>query len=668
MAIPQLDDEQIRTWTLEQKDRWWLANVWRGDMPQLTVRSGITGFLLGGFLSATNLYVGAKTGWTLGVGLTSVILAFVAFRVLASLRLAKDFTILENNAMQSIATAAGYMTGPLVASMSAYMLVTNKLIPWYQIVGWSVILALIGVLVAFPMKRRFINDEQQPFPEGRACGVVLDALYTSEAAVGVFKAKALLFASIFGGVMTFIMGEGYQTWLQVKLLGLESVIFLRERVTDYFYLWFATGADGQIDPTAIPRIGGIDARELGLGFSLNMSMFGAGGLMGTRVANSLLIGCVLNFVILAPWMINVGDISPKTVLATGEVVLNKLNEPVFGRNQILNTWSLWWGISAMVVASLTALFAKPKVIISAFTGLFSKRDESKVDVLKHIELPVWLSFVGVPVLTGVAVFLGHQWFGLVWWHGLLAIPLIIVLSLIAANATGLTSTTPTGALSKITQFTFGAIDRTNPATNLMTAGMTSEIASNASNLLMDIKPGYMLGAKPRQQAIGHVIGVVSGAIAATPLFYFLFFWKYKAGDDIAPYLSTEQYPFPGASIWKGVSDLIQSGGSNLAHSAVIAMVIAGLLSMILEIARIKSKGKLPIVPLAIGLGVVIPPDSTFMMWAGAMFFALMGRVYSAPGTRGNLLWVGTHEPICAGLIAGTAIIGIGDTLVTTFLL
>lgn len=129
MPIPQLTEEQIRTWTREQKDRWWLTTVFRGDMPQLTIRSAITGFLLGGVLSATNLYVGAKTGVTLGVGLTSVILAFGLFRALAGSGLVKDFTILENNAMQSIATAAGYMTAPLISSLAAYMLIINKPIP-----------------------------------------------------------------------------------------------------------------------------------------------------------------------------------------------------------------------------------------------------------------------------------------------------------------------------------------------------------------------------------------------------------------------------------------------------------------------------------------------------------------------------------------------------------
>jgi uncharacterized oligopeptide transporter (OPT) family protein len=175
MALQQLTSEQVRDWTREQKDRWWFENVYRGNMPQLTLRSALTGFVLGGLLSVTNLYIGAKTGWTLGVGLTSVILAFAIYRVFSQLG-ARDMTILENNCVQSIATAAGYMTMPLTSGLAAYMWATNTVLPWWQIMVFMTVLSILGVLVAFPMKRRFINDEQHPFPEGRACGVVLDAL------------------------------------------------------------------------------------------------------------------------------------------------------------------------------------------------------------------------------------------------------------------------------------------------------------------------------------------------------------------------------------------------------------------------------------------------------------------------------------------------------------
>src|SRR5687767_3128409 len=154
MAILHLSDEQIRDWTREQKDRWWLDNVYRGDMPQLTLRAAVTGFLLGGVLAATALYIAGKTGIGIGVGLTSVILAFAIYRGLAKIGIAHDFTILENNCTQSIATAAGYMVSPLISALAAYMLVTAKIIPAWHIIAWMIVVAVTGVLPAFPLKRR----------------------------------------------------------------------------------------------------------------------------------------------------------------------------------------------------------------------------------------------------------------------------------------------------------------------------------------------------------------------------------------------------------------------------------------------------------------------------------------------------------------------------------
>src|SRR4030095_13181050 len=126
--------------------------LFRRDRPQLTLRSGLTGFVLGGVLSATALYIAAKTAITIGVGLTSVILSFAIYRLFARAGVAGDYTILENNCTQSIATAAGYMVTPLVSSLAAYMLVTGTIVPWWHIVLWMSVLSILRVLVAFAIK------------------------------------------------------------------------------------------------------------------------------------------------------------------------------------------------------------------------------------------------------------------------------------------------------------------------------------------------------------------------------------------------------------------------------------------------------------------------------------------------------------------------------------
>jgi uncharacterized oligopeptide transporter (OPT) family protein len=227
----------------------------------------------------------------------------------------------------------------------------------------------------------------------------------------------------------------------------------------------------------------------------------------------------------------------------------------------------------------------------------------------------------------------------------------------------LTSWTPTGALSKITQFTMGAIDRANPASNLIPATMTAEISANASNLLSDIKPGYMLGAKPRQQAIGHIIGVIAGAAASTPLFYLLFLPPAADGTRSASTIVSDQFAMPSALQWKGVADLITNGVSRLPQSAVVSMIAAAVVAFVFEVTRIKTKGKFPLSAVSIGLGVVLPPESCLAMWVGAMMFWWMGRRKYEVGSKQHAIWVEGQESISAGLISGSALIGIGNAIV-----
>ena len=277
MAIKQLTEEQIRDWTLEQKDRWWLENVYRGDMPQLTWRAGLTGFILGGFLSATNLYIGARTGWSLGVGITSVIMAFAFFKVLQQFGV-REFTILENNAMQSIATSAGYMTMPLTSSLVAYMIANQVLLPWWQIIAWNSAISILGVLFAFPMKRRFINDEQHPFPEGQAAGVVMDMLHSSDAAVGMFKAKVLAYSAGFAAFIRFLQGEKLQELLQVKILRAKVLIWhLPEDLFDFLERW----------KLKVPTMNGIDTRQLGISPGLDVMMMGAGSFTEVAIGGAV---------------------------------------------------------------------------------------------------------------------------------------------------------------------------------------------------------------------------------------------------------------------------------------------------------------------------------------------------------------------------------------------
>ncbi len=633
-AHKRLTEEEIRTWTLEQKDRWWLANVFRGDMPQLTIRSALSGMLLGGVLSLTNLYVGVKTGWTLGVGITSVILAFAIFKVANAFHLTKtEFSLLENNCMQSIATSAGYMTAPLVSSLAAYMMVTHQVVPLFVSIVWMVSISLLGVLFAFPLKRRFINDEQLPFPEGRAAGVVLEALYTGDARAGMFKAKLLAATSAFGGLLKVFQSEKITQRLHVAFLHVPE--FLDEWV--YRRGWN-------------PRIMGTPLRLLTVRPDTDFVLMAAGGLMGIRTGVSIMVGALVNFLVLVPWAMRHGDIH-------GRIVDGQLTYSW----RAITMWTLWGGVAMMTTSSLFAFFSKPKVLISAFTGMFKKRVGGD-DPLKDIELPMRVFVIGIPLVGAVVVTLARVFFGVKIWMGILAIPMVFIFTLIAVNATGLTSITPTGALGKLTQLTYAAIAPGNIKTNLMTAGITGEVAGNASNLLMDIKPGYMLGGKPRHQAIGHALGIIAGTAVAVPVFYKVFLRNNPDG------LITPRQPFPGATVWRAVAEALTSGLSHIPESARWAALVGAILGIVLEIAKLASKGKFWLSAVGIGLAFVIPFNTCFAMFLGSFIFFVGERIFAKRSEKSlaHQLFVQNPEATCAGVVAGGALMGIVVTILEVF--
>lgn len=613
MAIQELSEEQLHTMTLEEKDAWWLKNVYQGDMPQLTLRSALTGMILGGVLSLTNLYIGMKTGWTLGVGVSSVILSFAFFKAMSKFKLGSDMSILENNAMQSIATSAGYMTAPLMASIPAYMMVTGHVIPMWQTFWWIVVLAVLGVLFAFPLKKRFINDEQLPFPEGYAAAVVLESLHSDQGKEGMFKAKILMAGAGLSALIETLRSENVLKAIKLPFLTLPGY-------WDDFIYKFAT-----------PKIMNSPLKDLTIQWDTSIVMLGTGGLMSMKTSMSILIGAILNYFICAPILIDMGIIPEAKFKA-------------------IAMWSLWGGASIMTTASLFSFFAKPQILVQSFQKLFTKGPK-KVDILEKIELPMWLFAIGIPIVGALVVYLGHVWFDIHYILGLIAVPLVFVFTLIAVTSTGLTAITPGSALGKLTQITYGVLAPGNVTTNLMTAGITSEVSLNASNLLMDIKPAYMLGGKPRHQAVGHFLGIFAGALVAVPVFYSLFH------GDINVFTS-ELMPLPGASIWKGVAEALTKGLSNLHISAQYAAVVGGLLGILIEYMNKRTRGRFPLSGIGLGLGFVLRFTDSWSMALGTLIFWAARKMMKDKNSTGYRTFVDNQETLAAGVIAGGSIIGI----------
>ena len=168
-----------KTLSPEELELQWFQKHYRGDMKQLTPRAVVMGGFLGAFLSLTNIYIGLKTGWGFGVAITACVLSFAIWSSFYKMGIVKShMTILENNAMQSAASAAGYSTGgTLVSAISAYLLINGEHIPYGVLTAWIFFLAVLGVTLAIPMKRQMINVERLRFPSGIAAAMTLRSLH-----------------------------------------------------------------------------------------------------------------------------------------------------------------------------------------------------------------------------------------------------------------------------------------------------------------------------------------------------------------------------------------------------------------------------------------------------------------------------------------------------------
>lgn len=205
MAATTLPADEKRT--PDEIEREWFENVYQGDrMKQLTPRALVMGMALGAFMSLSNIYIGLKAGWSLGVAITSTILAFAIFATLNKLfpKWFPPFSILENNAMASCASAAGYMTGAgLVNAIPALMMLNPQAVPgpWVLTI-WIVVISWLGVFLAVPAKRQFINIEKLPYPSGIAAATTMRSLH-EHGGEAQKQAAALGVGVAVGGVTTW---------------------------------------------------------------------------------------------------------------------------------------------------------------------------------------------------------------------------------------------------------------------------------------------------------------------------------------------------------------------------------------------------------------------------------------------------------------------------------
>jgi uncharacterized oligopeptide transporter (OPT) family protein len=637
-ARPALADETVSPaaiegfkGTPEEIEGRWLAAVYagRGDsQKQLTLRAVLMGGFLGMLMSLSNLYTMLKLGGMFGVAITACVLSYVIWNGLRALSGGKlsQMTILENNCMQSTASAAGYSTGGTVTTALGALLLAQGVHQSWQVVALFVFFtAALGVFLAVPLKRQMINVEQLKFPSGIAAAMTLQSLY-SKGTEALKKAYALLLALAAGGLAACLRTSdalvdalrktGHpQGWLEK----VQSIFFLPEALN--LPRWLNPIGRGQM---------------AGLSFEPGVLLVGAGMLAGTRVSLSMLAGSVLLYYIVAPQLLamDVAHVGAAGYLPSFAVRDNGDFNPI--------RWALWGGTSLMLFASLTQVALQWRTLARAF-GTFKQTCAGQTDPSASIEVPLrWLAAGLAPITIGMVV-VQYVAFHISITLGLVSVAFAFLVSLVCCRATGETDNTPIGAMGKLTQLLFAVLPGASgvATTNLMAAGTTAAAGTAAADLLTDLKSGYLLGANPRKQFLAQFIGVFFGTAAVVPAWFAL----------VPNKQALEAFNPPATNMWKAVADLLTQGIQMLPPTARWAIVIGAIVGMALPLAeKLFPKAK-PYLPSAIGLGLswVMVFQNTLSIAIGGLIVWLWPRLNKKTF---NLYSI----PIASGFVAGESLI------------
>jgi uncharacterized oligopeptide transporter (OPT) family protein len=623
-------------------EREWYARAFRGqDAAQLTPRAVVMGSVLGFFLAFTNVYVGLKTGWGLGVALTACIASYGIWSVLQRIGLARTpMTILENNCMQSAASSAGLATTSLVITAIPAMLMLSVSdahpggvqMAWYVAAAWILAVAALGVLMAIPMKRNMINRERLKFPSGTAAAVLLQSLY-SEGTEALVKGRALLASSLVGVLVPVLTALNLTKAVDAEGKTHRSSLLPSD---SKLFDW-------------LPQVAGFPLSSWNVVMDHSLVLVAAGAIVGLRTTLSMLAGGLVLLLGLGPLGLHSGWVN-----ASGHLV-NAVSRPGAAWKEI----GLWTGAPMMVAYGLVSFALGFRSIGKAFRDLRGAGPAAD-DPGRDIEVPMAWFAVGTAAAGVVVVILAWLAFDIPVHYAALAVFLTFFLALVACRATGDTDITPIGAMGKIMQLTYGGLIPQNYAANLMTASITSSASGEAADLLNDLKSGYLLGAHPRRQFVAQFLGIFTGT-AASVIGYFLLVpdASVLTGSAGGP----PAFAAPSAQQWKAVAELFRIGIGNLHpldREGIAVGLLVGAALAIVERFVPRSRAWLPSAT-GLGLGLILPFSTAISFVIGALLAWGFERIDRRQAERFVV-------PISSGLIAGESIVGVLVAALNNFFL
>lgn len=594
---------------------------------ELTLRGLILGALITTVFTAANVYLGLKVGLTFA---SSIPAAVISMAILSAV---KDSSILENNIVQTVASAAG--------TLSAIIFV----LPGLVIVGWwtgfpfwesfliCVSGGVLGVLFTIPLRRALVTTSDLPYPEGVAAAEVLKvgSGTRGETADETGEAREGLVAVILGSVAS---------------AGLAIVTATRIAAGEFSRFF---------------RLG--ETASSGVTIAWSLALVGAGHLVGLSVGMAMLTGLVIAWAIAVPILTSLQPAAPDTTLAAHTAAIWSTQVRFIGAGVI--------GVAAIYTL---ARLAKPVVggLVSTLAasrraggGDDRDRDLSPAWILgltaASLVVAGWLAFgfARSTVLAQSAVTLT-----------LVAVPFVLVVGFLIAGVCGYmagligASNSPisgVGILSIVLCASALALavpptDQTRPALVALALFVTAIVfacATISNDNLQDLKTGQLVGASPMRQQIALIVGVGAGAAVIPSVLNLLAKAYGFAGAANVGVLAPNPLPAPQATLISALAQGVIGGSLEWKMIGIGALVGVGLI-LLDEVLGLLKLLRIP--PLAVGIGIYLPMSVTFAVVVGAVlsrWYEGRARLLPNPERAERL---GTL--VASGLIVGESVWGV----------
>ena len=589
---------------------------------ELTIRGVILGGLITLLFTAANVYLGLKIGLTFATSIPAAVIS------MAVLRFFKDATILENNIVQTIASAAGTLAAIIFVLPGLVMVGWWQGFPFVTTAAITATGGILGVMFSVPLRRALVIDTVLPYPEGRAAAEVLMVGAGSREG-GEESARGLGII-----VLNSIASAGFAILAQTKLVVAEASVYFR------------TGAGAT-----------------GIAGGLSFALMGAGHLVGLSVGMAMFAGIVIGWWILLPIMTAAHPASGSVADWAGSVFHSDVR---------------FFGAGVIGVAAIWTLLKIIGPVIGGVRSAIAASRASKageVLALEERDMPI-----GIVALISLATLVPIAW---LLWTGLSGGPLagsallliagalvfILVIGLVIAAVCGYmagligASNSPVsgiGILSVLaaSMMLVGLFGRDNPpgttqalvAYALIVTGVVFGVATISNDNLQDLKTGQLVGATPWKQQVALILGVIFGSLVVPPVLNLLGSTLGFAG---APGAGPNALAAPQAALISAIAKGVLGGDLNWAMIGWGALTGIGII-VVDELLGVAGKLRLP--PLGVGLGVYLPMGVTLTVVFGAVVGALYDRWAERTGNPELAKRMGVLT--ATGMIVGESLWGV----------